>query len=109
MKPFALMSALILGLAACAPAPEPEPVFDPNVDVTPGLNDKEPDTCHAVNFAFYVGKPVADLKLAVAHRAQQVGSFQILAPGALGTQEYDSGRINAHIDAAGTVTRLSCG
>ena len=104
MKAIFPIFPLLFGLMACAPEPEPVPVYDPSIDVTPGLNDKEPDTCHAANFSYYVGKPVAELQTAVADKP-----LMILAPGALGSQEYNSGRINAFVDAAGLVYRLSCG
>lgn len=104
MKAILLFFSLFLGLSACAPEPEPMPVYDPNIDVTPGLNDKEPDTCHAGKFSYYVGKPVAALQVAVADKP-----LVVLAPGALGSQEYNSGRINAFVDATGLVYRLSCG
>jgi hypothetical protein len=95
---------LFLGLSACAPEPKPVPLFDPAVDVTPGLNDKEPDICHARNFSYYIGKPVAELRTAVSGRP-----LMVLAPGALGSQEYDAARINAYVDGSGLVYRLSCG
>ncbi len=104
MKPFLMISAAVLALSACAPEPEPAPVFDPNIDVTPGLNDKEPDTCHASNFSYYVGKPIAELQAAVAGK-----DLMVMAPGSLGSQEYSSGRIDAFVDEAGLVYRLSCG
>lgn len=104
MKAILPIFTLFLALAACAPEPEPVPVYDPSIDVTPGLNDKEPDTCHAANFSYYVGKPVTELQVAVAGKP-----LRIMAPGALGSQEYDSGRINAFVDETGLVYRLSCG
>lgn len=104
MKAILPIFGLFLGLSACAPEPEPLPVYDPTVDVTPGLNDKEPDTCHAGNFTYYVGKPVADVQAAVGDKP-----FVIVTPDTLGSQEYNAGRINAFVDAAGLVYRLSCG
>lgn len=104
MKAFALFTTLLLGLSACAPKPEPVPVHDPNIDVTPGLNDKEPDTCRAGLFGFYIGRPVAEIQAAVADKP-----LMVLAPGALGTQDYNAARINAFVDDKGLVSRLSCG
>jgi hypothetical protein len=104
MKAFSLISVVLAGLAACAPEPEPVPLYDPTIDVTPGLNDKEPDICHAANFSYYVGKPVAELQTAVADKP-----LLVLAPGSLGSQEYNSARINAFVDETGNVYRLSCG
>lgn len=104
MKPFLMISAIVLALSACAPAPAPVPVYDPSIDVTPGLNDKEPDTCRAGNFTYYVGRPIAELQTAVAGK-----ELLVMAPGSLGSQEYNAGRINAFVDEAGLVYRLSCG
>lgn len=106
MKAILLIFTLFLGLSACAPEPEPAPLpaYDPTIDVTPGLNDREPDTCHAGNFGFYVGRPVAELQAAVVDKP-----LAVIVPGALGSQEYNSARINAYVDGAGTVYRLSCG
>jgi len=104
MKAILLIFTLFLGVSACAPKPAPAPAYDPALDVTPGLNDKEPDTCHARNFGYYIGKPLAELQIALAGQP-----LMVLAPGALGSQEYNSARINAYVDAAGMVYHLSCG
>ena len=104
MKAILLIIPLFLGLSACAPDPEPVPVYDPKIDVTPGLNDKEPDTCHAALFSYYIGKPVAEVQAAVADKP-----LMVIAPGSLGSQEYNSARINAFVDDKGLVYRLSCG
>lgn len=106
MKAILLIFTTVFSLSACAPEPEPlpVPVYDPNIDVTPGLNDKEPDTCHAGNFGFYIGRPVAELQAAVADKP-----LMIMAPGSLGSQEYNSARINAFVDGTGLIYRLSCG
>lgn len=104
MKAIVPIFILLAGLSACAPEPEHVPLFDPNVDVTPGLNDKEPDTCHAANFTAFIGRPVTDLQAAAMDK-----EIVVMAPGALGSQEYDSARINAYVDPAGVIYRLSCG
>jgi hypothetical protein len=104
MKASVSIFALVLVFGACAPEPEPLPPFDPNADVTPGLNDKEPDTCHAANHAYLLGQPVAALSSAGITK-----EVRVIAPGALGTQEYNSQRINVTLDDAGTILRLSCG
>lgn len=104
MKAILPFITLFLGISACAPEPEPLPVYDPKVDVTPGLNDKEPDTCHAGLFSYYIGKPVTEVQAAVAGKP-----LMVIAPGSLGSQEYDSARINAFVDDKGLVYRLSCG
>jgi hypothetical protein len=104
MKAFLSLAVLMLALVACAPKPEPVPVRDPNVDVTPGLNEREPDTCHAALYRWFVGKPVAEFQAAASGK-----NLTVITPISLGSQEYDSSRINAFTDNAGLVTRLSCG
>jgi len=116
IKAFALSSTLVmmLGLTACAPPPpEPEPlpqvqpIVDPlaPVDRTPGLNDKEPDTCHAVDQLGFVGQPATAVD--AAGLTQQ---YRIVYPGAIESQqEYFSARVNFHTDATGTVVRITCG
>lgn len=104
MKAILPILALSFGLFACAPEPEPAPVPDPNVDVTPGLNDREPDTCKAASYAHLIGQPIASLQAAAAGKA-----VRIIAPGAIVTQEYDAFRIDAHLDDAGNILRLTCG
>lgn len=104
MRAFFSLATLMLVLAACAPKPEPMPVRDPNVDVTPGLNEREPDTCHAALYRWFVGKPVAEFQAAAVGK-----TLAVITPTSLGSQEYDSTRINAYTDTAGLVTRLSCG
>ena len=65
---FAALSLTLL-LVACA-APEPEtmapaapPGIDPvtglPVDLTPGLNEREPDTCHAADYQYLMGQTEA--------------------------------------------------
>lgn len=104
MKAFAAF-VCVLALAACAREPEPEPLpVDPNIDLTPGWNDKEPDTCHAADFQYLVGQPSTALDMAGITRA-----YRVIVPGALVSQEYDSQRIDVQVDEAGTITRLTCG
>jgi hypothetical protein len=104
MQRFLLFSTLILALSACTPPPEPIQAYDPTIDVTPGLNDKEPDLCNSDLFSFYIGRPVAEIRAAVAGKP-----LLILGPGTLGSQEYNASRINAFVDDKGKVYRLSCG
>lgn len=106
MQPFAPLILAALALAACVrePEPAPAPVYDPNIDVTPGWNDKEPDTCHASQLQHLVGQPVEALHMEGIPRA-----YRVIAPGAIVSQEYDSQRLDAYIDGAGTIVKVSCG
>lgn len=105
MKAILPIFALFLGLSACAPKPEPLPVpVDPNVDLTPGWNDKEPDTCKASQYQYLVGQPATALGTAGITRA-----YRVIPPGALVSQEYDSQRIDVQTDNEGIILRLTCG
>jgi Peptidase inhibitor I78 family len=104
MKAFAPF-LLVVGLAACAPEPEPLPLpVDPNADLTPGWNDKEPDTCHAGDYQHLVGQPAVALDSAGIARA-----YRVIAPGGMVSQEYDSQRIDVYLGETGTILRLTCG
>lgn len=109
--PRPLWLLLCLSAAACAapPAPEPmpsaAPVFDPSVDVTPGFNDREPDTCKAAGLQGYVGQPVA-----VVQGLGLPGPLRIIAPGEMYDQEeYHANRVDVRVDATETITSISCG
>lgn len=95
---FALMGCV------AAPAPAPAPLPDPTVDLTPGWNDKEPDTCGVSRFAHLVGQPVGRI-----HTAGLPGIYRVLAPGEIATQDYYPRRADVQVDAKGIVTRLTCG
>lgn len=99
-----ILAATLLALAACAPVPEPLVPPDPNVDLTPGLNDKEPDTCHATEYAYLVGQP--DTALATAGITRP---YRVITPGAIITQEYSAQRIDVMVNDLGIITSLSCG
>lgn len=101
----ALLPLLILtSLIACAPEPEPLPPVDPNIDRTPGWNEKEPDTCRAGDYRHLVGQPATALDMAGISRA-----YRVIAPGGLVSQEYNAQRIDVELDSAGTIVRLTCG
>lgn len=109
---------LLLAMAACAPAPAPQPAYVPPalppgidpvtgqpIDLTPGLNDREPDTCHAADHQYLVGQTEAAVNAAGLTRPSRM-----VRPGGIVSQEeYDSFRINFHTDAMGTIVRITCG
>lgn len=101
MQGFA-KTMVAVALMGCAP--EPLPVANPNVDLTPGWNEAEPDTCGAAPFVHLVGGPVDRV-----HMAGLPGIYRVLAPGAIVSQEYNAQRIDIQVDGAGVVTRLTCG
>lgn len=96
---------VVLALMGCAPTPVvPVAVVDLNVDLTPGWNEAEPDTCGATPFLHLVGGPVDRV-----HTAGLPGIYRVLAPGVIVSQEYNAHRVDIQVDAKGTVTRLTCG
>lgn len=106
----------LIVLAACAaPAPEPAPMpqvppgIDPvtgqPIDLTPGLNEREPDTCKASQKMFLMGQPGS----AVA-TAGIPGPFRVVPLGGIVSQEeYDSFRTNFYLDSQGLIVRINCG
>ena len=107
MKLFVAILALLL--AACSPreAPRPAPVMPatPPVDVTPGFNEKEPDTCKAAGLQGLIGQPSGMLRtVALAGPLRVVGPNEVVDQ-----EEYRSTRVDAYVDGAGVIARLSCG
>lgn len=97
----------ILLLVACGPAPVavPEPGSGADlVDVTPGWNEVEPNTCHLDDFAQYQGQPAAVVEAAGITRA-----FRIIPEGGIVTQEYAAGRVNFWLNRRSEVERIGCG
>ncbi|MDR0807662.1 MAG: hypothetical protein LBE86_00780 [Gemmobacter sp.] len=120
MMDFAKSTALCLtlALAGCAMAPEPAPVapmpqvpagIDPitglPMDMTPGLNDREPDTCKAADYRYLIGQNEAAVNAAGITRPTR-----FVTPGGIVSQEeYNSFRINFQLDAVGNVVGITCG
>ncbi|MFZ0097606.1 MAG: I78 family peptidase inhibitor [Gemmobacter sp.] len=112
---FAALSLTLL-LVACA-APEPEtmapaapPGIDPvtglPVDLTPGLNEREPDTCHAADYQYLMGQTeAAVMAAAITDRPTRM----VTMGGIVSQEEYNSFRVNFYTDATGRIVRISCG
>ena len=110
---------LALVLAGCGSTSEVEPVqpapqvalpgIDPvtglPIDRTPGLNDREPDTCHAADYQSLIGQTEAEVRAAGIPRPTRM-----VTPTSIIDQErYDSFRINFHTDVAGRIFKITCG
>lgn len=103
---------LALVLAGCAPTPVPviatvpglDPVTGQTVDLTPGLNDLEPDVCKSAVYAGLIGQP--STAVASAGITQTV---RVIPLGSLVTEEYSSQRIDFYLDSAGNIAKISCG
>ena len=100
---------LLAVLAACGPAPGPDaPPPDGGltdlIDVTPGLNDIEPDHCGAAAFDVYLGQPVGVLQGVPISRDYRVVPFDGIV-----TQEYNAYRINFRLNGRGAIAKVDCG
>ena len=112
MKPFFALFSLGLALttAGCVGAPARQPLVQPAqrpsaAEVTPGLNEKEPDTCKSAGMQGLVGQPSGNLRTVPAP-----GPVRIIAPDTVYDQEeYRSDRINVFVDGADVIRYLSCG
>ena len=114
MTKASLLFALILMLAGCAskPAPQPLPETVPGIDpvsgqpydLTPGLNDLEPDVCKGQIYAGLIGQPGS--AVATAGITQPT---RVIPLGSLVTEEYSSQRIDFYLDGAGNIAKVSCG
>lgn len=82
-----------------------DPVTGQPIDLTPGLNDREPDTCHAADYGYLVGQHESAVQMAGITRPVRM----VALGGIVSQEEYDSFRINFHLDAAGSVARITCG
>lgn len=100
---------LLALLSACGPAPVPDVVppegdFTDLIDVTPGLNDIEPDHCGAAAFDVYLSQPVAVLQGVPISRDYRVIPFDGIV-----TQEYNAYRINFRLNGRGDIAKVDCG
>jgi len=86
-----LVSVAVLG--ACA-TPEP-----------PSMHHQ----CNADAAATYVGRRASADNIEGARKAAGADIARTLSPGQVVTMEYRDGRLNLHIDAARTITRITCG
>ena len=115
MKLSSLLFVLPLVLAACG-APEPvvapqslppgiDPVTGQPIDLTPGLNEREPDTCHAADHQYLMGQTEVEVRAAGITRPTRM----VIPGGIVSQEEYNSFRINFYTDATGRIVRIACG
>jgi hypothetical protein len=105
---FAVLPAVgLIGMAACVADPPAEPAAlpGPAADLTPGFNEREPDTCKAAGLQHLLGQPSATLQT-----LPMPGPVRIIAPGdVVDQEEYRSTRIDVKVDSTGIITQISCG
>jgi hypothetical protein len=109
-----VLCALVLSVAGCAPTPAPEPLpetvpgIDPatgqSYDLTPGLNDLEPDVCKGQVYSYLLGQPAVAVDAAAITQP-----VRVVPLGGLITEEYSSKRIDFYLDGAGNVAKITCG
>lgn len=85
-------------LAACAQTAAPPPTASP-----------APGACQAGPASFAVGQVATPTVVAEAQRRAGAQRARVLRPGQAVTLEFDAGRLNLDVDAAGRVTRVRCG
>ncbi|MDP3860273.1 MAG: hypothetical protein Q8Q63_01660 [Phaeovulum sp.] len=114
-----MLFAALLVLAGCVAAPEVPPMALSSEPVTvtplagaiaaptiaaPGLEAKEPDLCHAIDYVPYLSKPGAVIETLGITRPYRVVTWRGIEP-----QEYVAGRIVFRLDAAGNIFNIDCG
>ena len=107
-----LIVAATLSLCACVPAPAPvQPVAPvmPVETVTPvtgvaGLEERQPDLCHAKDYISALGQPGVVISSLAITRPYRVVEFRGIEP-----QEYNPQRIVFRLDQAGNIQNIDCG
>lgn len=115
--PAVLTAAAIAALAGCAPAPMPAPAPIPAVAAVPvaplppvptegiaGLEERQPDLCHAKDYIPYLGQPGTVIPTMGVTREYRVVEFRGIEP-----QEYNPQRIVFRLDASGNIYNIDCG
>lgn len=88
-----LLAPAVLSIAACA---------------TP-LPPSASGRCDADAASDFVGRSATADNVEAARDAAGADMVRTLSPGQVVTMEYREGRLNLHIDAGRTITRITCG
>ncbi|AGT07458.1 hypothetical protein [Paracoccus aminophilus] len=96
-------------LAACAPAPAPEPIAVQPAPIAQvagisGLESREPDACHAKTYTSSLGQPGSIIPSLGVTRQFRVVEYRGIEP-----QEYNPLRIVFRLDQAGNIYNIDCG
>ena len=109
---FTILPVMAL-LAACQPAEDPmqpvealpSPYMTPAVTTTAGgLEQREPDTCGAVNYVSVLGQPAAAIQTLSIDRP-----FRIVEWRGVEDQVYNPQRVVFRLDGAGNIFNIDCG
>ena len=110
LLPFAAIAAAVAG---CAPAPAPmpapvpamaQPAPPPPAEGIAGLQEREPDLCHAGDYTASLGQPGSVIPSLGITRDYRVVEYRGIEP-----QEYDPLRIVFRLDASGNIYNIDCG
>lgn len=105
MMKFAILAAA-LALAGCQTTTEdmiaPEPVVQSAADTV--FEEREPDLCHAANYASYLGQPAS-----VIPSLGITGASRVVQWRGIEAQEYDGHRVTFRLDGAGNIYNVDCG
>jgi hypothetical protein len=103
MRMFSATLAVALG--ACIPAP-PEGAPPPPSEGAPTPLQGQCDADRAVGL---VGREATAERVAEAQRLSGARRLRVIRPGQAVTMDYNSGRLNVHVDTQNRVERLACG
>ncbi len=108
---FTALSAVAL-LAACEPAPveslppvsQPQPYVGPLAPQPDALEERQPDSCKAVEYVAYLGQPGSVIPTLAISRP-----FRVVEWRGIEAQEYNPQRVVFRLDAAGNIFNIDCG
>jgi len=100
-RSFLIAIVLVPMLAACASAPLQPAEGGPTV--------KGDGRCNAAPVAWAVGQKGDEQVMKKIWRQSGAGLIRPIAPGQAVTMDFRQDRINVHLDAGNTITRLDCG
>lgn len=103
MKPDFLIAILLLpALAACSSVGSLQPA-------EAGPTVKGDGRCDAAPVAWAVGQKADEEVMKKVWKQSGAGLIRPIAPGQAVTMDFRQDRINVHLDAGNTITRLDCG
>ncbi|KEO51173.1 I78 family peptidase inhibitor [Thioclava pacifica] len=115
LRPFSAIAAVLV-LAACNPdtaledtpdqaMPSPAPHMTPSVTVNAGgLEEREPDTCGAVNYISVLGQPASQIQTLTITRPYRIVEWR-----GVEDQIYNPQRVVFRLDGAGNIYNIDCG
>ncbi|MEZ5686182.1 MAG: hypothetical protein R3D78_09945 [Paracoccaceae bacterium] len=111
LRVYVIAAAVLL--AACqpeyleeTPAPVvPAPQLTPPVTTTAGgLEERQPDTCHAADYLSVLGQPSSALDYLAINRPYRIVEWR-----GFEDQNYNPQRVVFRLDAAGNIWNIDCG